>query len=179
MELLDLVKIFWFFLPAGAANMSPVIFKFVNFLNYPVDFNKKLNSKPIFGENKTYRGLFFGIVSSILFVFLQTIIYPETKFISLINYSSINFLAFGFFLGFGALFGDLIKSFLKRQFNIPPGKPWVPFDQIDWILGAIMFIYFYVPISLKEITAAIIIFGILHPAVNFIGYLLKIKENKF
>lgn len=179
MELLDLLKIFWFFLPAGIANMSPVIFKFVNFLNYPIDFNKKFNEKPIFGQNKTYRGIFFGVVASILFVLLQTMIYPETKSISLINYYSVNFIILGFLLGFGALFGDLVESFFKRQLNIDSGKPWIPFDQLDWILGAVIFIYFYIPLSLKEIIAIIIIFGILHPIINLLGYFLKFKSNKF
>ena len=159
--------------------MSPVIFKFINFLNYPVDFNKRIRNRLIFGQNKTYRGLFLGIVASVLFVFLQTLVYSKAQSISLINYSSVNFWVLGFLLGFGALFGDLIKSFFKRQFDISPGKPWIPFDQLDWILGAIMFVYFYVPLSLKQIAVIIIVFGILHPAINLLGYYLNIKKNKF
>lgn len=179
MELIDFIKIIWFFLPAGVANMSPVIFKFVNFLNYPVDFNKQIKNKPIFGPHKTYRGIFFGVIASILFVFIQGLIYPGTKAISLIDYSSANFIFLGFLLGFGALFGDLIKSFFKRQFNIDSGKPWVPFDQIDWILGAVVFTGFYVKLSLSQIIFAVIIFGVFHPLINLLGYFLKIKKNKF
>lgn len=41
--MLDLViKAVYFMIPAYAANMSPVLFKKVNFLNRPVDGNKKL-----------------------------------------------------------------------------------------------------------------------------------------
>ena len=82
-------------------------------------------------------------------------------------------------LGFGALFGDSVKSFFKRQLNIKPGKSWIPFDQVDWIIGAILFSIFYVALSLYDVIFAIIIFGVLHPIVNLIGYFLKIKKNKF
>lgn len=159
--------------------MSPVIFKFVKFLDYPVDFGKKINNKPIFGQHKTYRGLFFGILVSIFIVFLQNIFYPKTQQISLLDYSASNFWVLGFLLGFGALFGDLAKSFLKRQFGILPGQPWVPFDQIDWIIGAIVFTYFYTSLKIADIALVIVIFGLLHPIANLLGFYLKIKKNRF
>jgi CDP-2,3-bis-(O-geranylgeranyl)-sn-glycerol synthase len=179
MEILEILKIFWFFLPAGIANMSPVLFKWLNFLNYPVDFGKKLNKKPILGKNKTFRGLITGVLMSIIFTYIQILLYPNTKYISLINYSETNFIFLGFLLGFGALFGDLTKSFFKRQLNIKPGKSWIIFDQLDWIIGAIVFTIFYIKLSVAQILIAIILFGILHPIVNLIGYLIKIKKNKF
>ena len=179
MEIIELVKIIWFFLPAAIANMSPVLFKWVKFLDYPIDFNKTCFGKPLLGKNKTFRGILFGILLAILFVYIQVILYPFTKEICLINYNNINFILLGFLLGFGALFGDSVKSFFKRQLNIKPGKSWIPFDQVDWIIGAILFSIFYVALSLYDVIFAIIIFGVLHPIVNLIGYFLKIKKNKF
>ena len=76
MEYIDLIRIFWFFLPAGFANMVPVLFKWINFFNHPIDFNRQLNKKPIFGKNKTFRGLFFGILIAVLIVFCQKLLYP-------------------------------------------------------------------------------------------------------
>lgn len=179
MEYMDLIRIFWFFLPAGMANMAPVLFRWINFLNYPIDFNKQLNKKPIFGKNKTFRGLFFGIVLAILVVYIQKILYAHTVNISLIDYSVLNPLLLGFLLGFGALFGDSIKSFFKRRLNINPGKSWIPLDQIDWIIGSIIFVIFYVKLSLMQVLVSIVLFGLLHPVINLIGYLIKIKKNKF
>lgn len=178
-EILNLIKIFWFFLPAGIANMSPVLFKWINFLNYPVDFNKKINNKPIFGKNKTYRGLFSGIIISIITVYIQAVFYQFTKAFSLIDYSAVNLFLLGSLLGFGALGGDLLKSFFKRQINMPPGKSWIPFDQIDWIIGAIILTSFYILLSLENILTAIILFGLLHPVINYIGYIIKIKKSRF
>ena len=179
MDLIYFLKIIWFFLPAAIANMSPVLFKWINFLNYPIDLNKTFLKKPIFGKNKTFRGFFFGIIMAILFAYIQVLLYPISKPISLINYNQINFILLGFLLGFGALFGDLIKSFIKRQLNIEPGKSLVPLDQIDWIIGSIVFIFAYIQLSSIQIITAVIMLGLLHPVINILGYLLKIKKNKF
>jgi len=64
---LFVIIIFYFMLPAYFANMAPVIMKniFKN-LAFPIDLNKKINNKPIFGKNKTFRGLFFGILFAII-----------------------------------------------------------------------------------------------------------------
>ncbi|MBW2992665.1 CDP-archaeol synthase [Candidatus Woesearchaeota archaeon] len=174
-----LISIFWFLLPAGFSNMAPVFFKKFNFLNIPVDFNKTFRNKPIFGKNKTFRGFFFGIILSIIIIYIQKLLYPFMLNYSIIDYTSINIYLLGFLLGFGALFGDLIKSFFKRQLNIAPGKPWIPFDQIDWVIGSLLFSLLYINISLDIILISILLFGIIHPLVNYIGYLLKIKKNKF
>ena len=174
-----IIQTFWLLLPAGFANMAPVLFKWVPFINYPVDFNKKFRDKPIFGKNKTYRGFLFGILTAILIVFIQQNVYEYTSSISLLNYSEINVFLLGFLMGFCALFGDLIKSFFKRQVGIDSGHSWFPFDQIDWVIGSLIFAGFYINPEIKIIAASILLFGILHPVINLIGYYLGIKKNKF
>jgi CDP-2,3-bis-(O-geranylgeranyl)-sn-glycerol synthase len=173
-----LIQIIYFFLPAALANMSPVIFKSIPFLNYPIDLNIRFKEKPLFGENKTYRGFFFGILIAIFTVYIQKILYPYMTIISLINYNEINIFLLGFLLGFGALFGDLLKSFFKRRLSIKPGQSWIPFDQIDWVIGAILLINLYINLSFKEILISIILLGSLHPLVNILSYTLKIQKNK-
>lgn len=173
-----LLQIIWFFLPATLANMSPVVFKKVPFLNYPVDFNLQFQGKPLLGKNKTYRGFFFGILIAILTISLQKTLYPYLTNFSLINYNEINTYLLGFLLGQGALFGDSLESFLKRRLNISPGKPWIPFDQIDWIGGAILWSNLYISLALKINILAIILLGLLHPVINIISYALGIRDNK-
>jgi CDP-2,3-bis-(O-geranylgeranyl)-sn-glycerol synthase len=173
------IQTFWFLLPAGIANMSPIIFRWVPFLNFPIDFNQKINGKPIFGKNKTYRGFFVGILIAILITYIQRLLYDQTASIAIIDYSSINIYLLGFLFGFGALFGDLIKSFIKRRCRIAPGKSWMPLDQIDWIIGALVFSWFYVSISWQHMVVAVILFSLLHPLANLVGYLLHVQKNKF
>lgn len=167
-----IIKIFWLLLPAGLANMSPVLFRWLPLLNIPV-------SKRFFGEHKTYRGFAVAIIIAILIVYIQKLLYPYMQNYSIVDYSAINIYLFGFLLGCGAMAGDLVKSFFKRIRGIAPGKQWVPWDQIDWVFGAIFFISFSVKFSILEIITALAIFGILHPIINFIGFALKIKKNKF
>lgn len=174
-----ILKTIWFFLPAACANMAPVIFNRLPFLNFPLDFNIRLNNKPLLGKNKTWRGLLVGIIFAIIIVYFQKAFYLETGFLNIIDYSQINIILFGFLSGFGALFGDAFKSFFKRRLNIAPGTIWAPFDQLDWIIGANIFISFYIFLEFKYVLTSIIILTILHPIINLIGYKLKLKNNKF
>src|SRR3989339_258538 len=169
---MTIFKILYFYLPAALANMAPILFKWIPFLTFPLDFNKKFRDKPILGKNKTFRGILCGILIAILVTILQYQFYPRLKEISYINYQSINPIILGFLFGFGTLFGDAVKSFFKRQFEIAPGKSWIPFDQLDWIISVNIFLYFYIPLPVYFIFLSIMIFGILHPCANLLGYYL-------
>lgn len=171
----ELIQIFWLFLPAGIANMAPVLFKWVPILDYPIDIGGKISGKRILGNNKTFRGLIFGILIAMLVVYLQSLADFET----IINYSAINILLLGFLMGFGVIFGDSVKSFFKRRRGIKSGKSWLVFDQVDWIFGAIIFVNLYVWVGWKVNFISLVLFALLHPVVNYAGYLLKIKKNKW
>ena len=174
-----IIKTLWTFLPAAFANMAPVIFNRLPFLNFPLDFNYTLHNKPIFGQNKTWRGYFVGIIFAIIITYFQKAFYPETTFLCAFDYSQINVLWFGFLSGFGALLGDTIKSFFKRRININPGESWIPFDQIDWIIGANIFISFYIFLDFKYILTSFIILSLLHPVINMVGFKLRLKDGRF
>lgn len=166
----DYMQVLWLLLPAGFANMAPVLFKKINFLGCPV--NERL-----FGMHKTYRGFFFGILLAMLSACLLN--WSSGFVFGNYAYLSFNPAILGILLGFGALFGDLAKSFFKRMRRIKPGKSWVPWDQIDWVVGALIFASFYIPLGLKMNLFALIVLSLLHPIVNYIGYLIRIKRNKF
>lgn len=177
--LMFVVETFFFFLPAGIANMMPVLVSKVPFLNVPMDFGYSFRGKRIFGDHKTWRGLVFGVIAgglsavpilgAIAFLFgdLTLSVVAQTFKI-------------GAILGAGALFGDAVKSLFKRQMNIKPGGSWVPFDQIDWILGALIAVHFLVkPLPVQTWITALLLFGLLHPVINLAGYFLRVKKNKF
>lgn len=175
-----ILQTLYLFLPALLANMTPVLVKNIfKSLAKPVDFGKTFRGKRILGEHKTFRGLICGIIVGILIVGLQKMLYsyPSFQWLSAINYEQINFVFLGFLFGFGALFGDMVKSFFKRQFNINPGKPFIPFDQIDFLVGAIIFIQFVYSPSWQMIIILLVIGMLLHFLTNIIGYLLKINKN--
>jgi len=147
-----ILQIIYFLLPAALANMMPVFMKNkMPYLNKPLDFNFKLGKNRILGDNKTFRGLVSGIIGAVIIVYIQLILYDFKLFrdLSLINYSTINFLVFGFLIGFGVIFGDAIGSFIKRRFNIIPGKSLLLIDQINGIIGLAVFVYLFYLASLK------------------------------
>lgn len=176
---LFILKCFYLMLPAYFANMAPVIVKRVNFLNYPADFGKTINGKPIFGKNKTFRGFVFGILFAIAISYLQSIGYKSELLgkISFIDYSS--WLIFGFLMGLGALLGDLAKSFFKRRAGISPGDRFIPFDQTDFVIGALIFVIPVFGFSLKVFLTSLALSFMLHIVVNHISFYLKIRNEKW
>ena len=174
------IKSLYLFLPVAIANMMPVFVKKINFLNYPIDFKKSYKGIRIFGDNKTFRGFFFGIIGAMIITVLQANLtkYFVLNAITLVDYTKVNPYFYGFMIGFGVLFGDAVKSFFKRRRNIAPGQPWIPFDQIDLIIGALAFTWFlYLP-PISVIIFGIIVGPLLHIGFNLLGYYLKIKQNK-
>ena len=164
----------WFFLPAYLANMAPPLFKKWNLLNgLAVPINKRL-----FGKNKTYRGILAAVLFGMLIFIMQKFLYDYgfIKSIALFDYNNASVIL-GFLLGFGAIFGDLIKSFLKRRLGIEPGKPFIPFDQLDFVVGALLFSSVIYAPPLKVIISIIIISPLLHLLVNRIGYYLHITRK--
>ena len=174
----------YFMLPAYIANMAPVFaekFGVLKFLARPVDGGRTWRGQPIFGAHKTWRGFLVGVAAAIVIVWLQYFLYlfPIFQKISLLNYLKINPWLLGFLMGFGALFGDLVKSFFKRRIKIAPGAPWIPFDQLDFVLGALIFA---APICFPSWSAVIVILlasPVLHLATNNIGYLLRVKSTRW
>lgn len=169
----------WFFLPAAVANMICGLVRYVPFLNQPIDFGHSWRGKRIFGDHKTFRGFFFGIMAAIIVAYVQVKIYNVNNIYYSFDYSKLNFWLWGFLSGFGALFGDLIRSFFKRRIGIKPGGIWFPFDQADYIIGAAIFTSLYGTLSWRQYLASIIFSIIVHPLINYMAYLLKIQKNKF
>ena len=173
----------WFFLPAGIANATPVFAKKIPLfdkLDYPIDFKKNFNGKRIFGDHKTFRGLITGVVMAIVTAGLQKIIFdnsPELRASLGFDFSSVNFVLYGFLAGMGALLGDAIKSFFKRRVNIKPGSAWFPFDQIDYIVGGIVFLMPLIKLELVQYLITFIVWFGMHLVTTYIGFLLKLKDK--
>jgi CDP-2,3-bis-(O-geranylgeranyl)-sn-glycerol synthase len=170
-----LIEIFWLMLPAAAANMAPPLVRHLPILKQPLDFDSSFRGKRITGDNKTYRGLVAGILAALLVVLCEKALYPVMSGYSLIDYATTNPWLLGFWMGAGALLGDALKSFFKRQLNIPPGAYWIPFDQIDWIFGTLFFLAWYIRLSLPVVVGAIVLMGTLHVIVNYLGVLVGIN----
>ncbi len=180
-----ILKAIYFFLPAFIANSVPVYAHHFNWLpNFakPIDFGKKINKKRILGDNKTFRGFIIGIISSFLVGILQFTLFNNFQFIKDIsltnNYQYLFFsISLAVFQGFGALVGDSIKSFIKRQFDIAPGKPWIGPDQIDYIIGGIIFSLPFVLINYDIMLTLLIVGTILHFLSNVTLKIIGVRDK--
>ena len=175
-----ILKALWLYLPIGLANMAPVFFRKAKFLAIPIDFKFVFSKEPLFGSHKTWRGLVTATLTGGLAFWLQQYLYQFSSFqkISLIEYPAFPVWT-GFMVGLGVILGDLVKSFFKRRLRIQPGHHWIIFDQIDYIIGGLVFYSFFVSFS-WQIVVIIFAFGFLLTVLtNHLGFYLKIKETKW
>ena len=141
-----------------------------------MDFGKNfIDGKRVFGNNKTFRGFFFGwgigifggIVEGMVFGFQN---YP---------------ILFAILIPLGALLGDLTGAFIKRRLDIAPGGLLPIVDQIDFVIGAVVF---SIPLALSGLqvgliplwqvaVVTLIITPPIHLFTNFCAYKLKLKKN--
>ncbi len=170
--ILFILQVLYFFLPAYVANMAPVVFRFIPYGAKPI-------SEKVFGKHKTIRGLIVGTLMGGLVFFLQQVAYRlGFDTLALIDYADFP-LIYGFLLGAGALLGDLLKSYYKRKDGIAPGEKWIPFDQLDFVVGGIAFSFFvYVP-SIGVVVTLLIISPLLHIGVNHLAFWLGIRKEKW
>ena len=165
---------FWFFVPAGVANFAPLFAArspILRHWNTPMDMGATYKGEPVFGKNKTWRGLVFGTVAAAFIGFLQ---YRVITF----SVESIWFiLGVTAAMGFGALVGDAVESFFKRQAGVKPGEKWFPFDQIDYIIGGLLFSAPFVNLSPGDVARIFILFFGLHLVFSYIAYLIGWKKS--
>jgi CDP-2,3-bis-(O-geranylgeranyl)-sn-glycerol synthase len=178
------ISCLYFFLPAYFANMTPPIAKRLGVLKSlarPLDFDKKFFGKPILGSHKTWRGAILAFFVGFLTALIQRFLFNFELFkkLSIIDYSKINIFLFAFLISFGAIFGDLMFAFIKRRIGLKPGAPFIPFDQINYVLGSFLFLQPYLNLNLKIWLTILILTFFLHIIFNRLGYHLKIHSAKW
>jgi CDP-2,3-bis-(O-geranylgeranyl)-sn-glycerol synthase len=172
----------WFFLPAFAGNIAPVIaarYQWLPRLNIPVDYGLTLGDTRLLGENKTIRGFVVGTAAGALTGILQYGLFHFYQFshFSIVSYDNFLFAtSLGALIGFGALFGDALKSFYKRRIHIPSGESWKPWDQIDIVIGVILVTSWFVPLTFTHVIISLFIIGIGMFIASYIGYITGIKQ---
>ncbi|HEC75865.1 MAG TPA: CDP-2,3-bis-(O-geranylgeranyl)-sn-glycerol synthase [Thermoplasmatales archaeon] len=169
--MIDILRAIWLIFPSYVANASAVLLKGKT----PVDFGRKWRNKPIFGRGKTWRGLAGGTLAGLAVGTLMNQIYPTFS-------DGIESFLILFSLAFGALFGDLMKSFFKRRIGKERGEKWIVADQIDFLLGSFLICFlmnrewFLENFKLNYIAFLLIFTPLLHLVTNILAYALKLKK---
>ena len=157
-----IVEALKFVFPAYCANGTPVLAGG----GAKMDFGKNfIDGKRIFGNNKTFRGFFFGWAIGILVGSIEHVVFPEFPVLFIV------------LTPLGALLGDLAGAFLKRRLGIAPGGLLPIVDQIDFVVGALVFalplmiVYWQLAVTVLLITPPI------HLFTNFLAYKMKLKRH--
>lgn len=180
----DLFFALWFFLPAGAANMVPILVAQISWLkkyNMPMDFGLEFRGKRLLGPHKTLRGLISGVIAATITLALQQLIVRHFGWINNwtapVDYTSLRVILLGPLLGFGALAGDAVESFFKRQRGVSPGHGWFPFDQTDYIVGGALAVAPFVQLRLDQYAVLVLLWLAVHMVASYIAFLLKLKDR--
>jgi CDP-2,3-bis-(O-geranylgeranyl)-sn-glycerol synthase len=156
-----IVEALKFIFPAYCANATPVLAGG----GLPMDFGKNFfDGKRIFGANKTFRGFFFGLTVGVAVGLVEWALFDYPILFSLLS-------------PLGALLGDLTAAFLKRRLGIAPGGLLPVIDQIDFVVGAIVFSLPLAMIYWELAVAVLLITPPIHLFTNFLAYKLKLKKN--
>lgn len=166
----------WLMLPAYVANPMAVVFGG----GTPIDMGMKwTDGQRILGDGKTIRGLIGGTACGIIAGLLQ--IYIASAFSILIVPTITAVIT----LSFGALLGDLIKSFFKRRIGFVRGAELPLIDQLDFVAGAWLLTYIFAHVWFTEnfisspwiIVTVLVLTPILHRLTNIFGYNIKLKKE--
>ena len=175
----------YFMLPAYLANASALTFGG----GTPLDMGRSMNDgRRILGDGVTWKGTIIGILMGIGLLqgaitgnMVQDLLIVGDPGIAnmvqgTITTNMIQGTLLGLALGSGAIIGDACGSFIKRRFKVERGRPVPLMDQLDFVIGALIFASMIVVIPLNLIILIIIITIFLHLGANIIAYLLGMKN---
>lgn len=174
----------WFFIPAGFANVAPVLVAAVPGLkrwNAPIDGNRQFRGLPILGPHKTWRGLAAGIILATAVFYVQQVVFTQFGWVRWVAdpvpYANLSVFVMGPLFALGALGGDAAESFFKRRRGLKSGEAWVGFDQLDYVLGAIVCTLPVVRLSVAVYLAAVVVWFTVHLISSYIGWVIGFKEK--
>jgi CDP-2,3-bis-(O-geranylgeranyl)-sn-glycerol synthase len=159
-------RLLYFMAPAYIANMTPP------FVRYWRGWNRPISVRWL-GSHKTVVGFGAGVLAAVVVTAAQSrIAWPG----GLVAYD--HWVALGLRFGTGAMAGDAAKSFVKRRLGIAPGKPWIPWDQLDFVLGALALVWGQAALSWPDVAIVLLLSATGHILVSRVGYWIGVRDVK-
>jgi CDP-diglyceride synthetase len=162
-----LLALMYLMLPAYLANMAPPFTRYWPGWNRPI-------SRSSLGDHKTVVGFCAGIGAAMITTFVQFKVNWDH---GLLPYREWPLLGLAF--GIGAMGGDSLKSLVKRRHGIPPGRPWIPMDQLDFVVGSLLLIVPVANVTWVDITIILVVSFFGDVVVNHLSYALGIRDTKW
>ena len=159
-------------------------FGWLRSLAVPIDRGALFRGRALFGANKTYRGVIVVALGSAAGYSLQRLVL-ELQPAVLRAFPTFGLASFGFALGAAAMLSELPNSFLKRQLDIAPGAPgggpamlfFYVADQVDFLLGAWLVAWPWVPPTPLRILWSILFVLVVHQVISGLGALLGMRDS--
>ena len=170
----EFVKALLILFPAYAANGFPPLARGKR----PIDMNKNFLGSRIFGNGKTIEGFALGILAGFLIGALEAYLYSDLNAYAMMYDVTLPLITLfiGFMISFGALFGDLAGSFIKRRFKLDRGAEVPLLDQWNFVIGAVLFSMWFTEINIWMFLIMLLITPVVHRIANIIAHRLKIKK---
>jgi len=153
--------------PAYLANMTPPFTRFWPGWNRPI-------SERWLGSHKTVVGAVAGMAVAVVVALIQSRMSWRGSVVDYRKWPLI-----GLLLGAGAMGGDVAKSFLKRRLGIAPGARWIPADQLDFVIGALILIAPLARLTWVDVALTLAISFVGDVAVNQIAFMLGVRDTKW
>ena len=172
-----MVVAIWVMLPAYLPNNVAVVAGG----GRPIDNGRTLDDdKRIFGDGKTWRGTAVGTAAGVAVALVLNQLHP---FVSGVVAADPFPLAAAVSLSFGAMFGDILASFLKRRTGRDRGASFPVVDQLDFVVVALVLTaivatgWFLETFTLSVIVAVFVLTPVLHVSTNVIAYVFGLKDE--
>jgi CDP-2,3-bis-(O-geranylgeranyl)-sn-glycerol synthase len=153
--------------PAFVGDMAPPFVRYWPWWNAPI-------STRWLGSHKTVVGFAFGVAAAVGTACVQSrvgwadaLVRPD------------GWLSLGLRMGIGAMAGDSVKSFFKRRVGIAPGRPWIPADQLDYAMGALLLAWPRLRLTASDVLIILLLSFVGHFIVTRIGYWLGVLDVKY
>jgi CDP-archaeol synthase len=158
------------------------------FLHHPIDRGRKFRGKRIFGDNKTYRGVVVVSLGTVIGFGLQSLLLhriASIRSIELFDYAFFKSVTLGLAVGVASMLSELPNSFIKRRFEIAPGraaKGWkgvifYVYDQIDFLLGSWLVLAIVVPVTVERVLFSAGLLLIAHQLMSSVGHALGMRKT--
>ena len=169
---------FWAMLPAYVPNNFAVLAGG----GRPIDGGREWNGSRVLGDGKTWRGTAIGTAAGVALALLLNAIHdPATAALGVTLPTFPIQAALG--LALGAMMGDIGASFIKRRSGRERGASFPGLDQLDFVVGALLFAFIAAPswaletFTLPVLAVILVMTPVLHVTTNVIAYKLGLKNE--
>ncbi len=146
-------------------NGTPILVRWVlhDHWSKPIDFGLKgFNGRPLLGRSKTWRGLIFAIITSVL-----------------VSHWFGFGLYFGLFFGSIVMLSDMAASYIKRRMGLDPSDQAIGLDQIPESLIPLIYANLVLDFGWSHVFLLSAAFMVLELIISKPLYWLKIRRRPY